>query len=82
MLARLYRPRERRPRIRTGMALRLMQLRQAQQEVRRRGLSIVRKVELTPEDRRRVEECISLLYEIEDFAERLQRAGEKWKIYV
>jgi hypothetical protein len=44
------------------------------------GFSIVRKVELTPLDRIAVEELISLFYEIEDFIERLQRTGEKWKI--
>jgi hypothetical protein len=64
------------------MARRLLELRNAKAEVRRRGLAIVRKPDLTPDDRRKVEELISLFYEIEDFAERLQRAGEKWKIYV
>jgi hypothetical protein len=80
MLLRRFRPRERRPRIRSGIALRLVGLRRTQAEVRRRGLAIVRKPELTPEDRQKVEELIELFWEIEDFAERLKRAGEKWRI--
>lgn len=33
---------------------------------------------LTPVDRIHFEEILSLIYEIEDYAERLQRPGEKW----
>jgi hypothetical protein len=81
MLARRFRRRrELRPRIKDPLAARLMELRHTQEQIRRRGLAITEQPEMTAKDRAVVEELISLLYEIEDFAERLKRAGEKWRL--
>lgn len=41
--------------------------------------AITEQPELVAEDRRRFEECLELVSEIENYAARLTRAGEKWR---
>jgi hypothetical protein len=43
------------------------------------AVAITNKSELTRADCNRFEEYLSLIYEIEDYAARLQRPGEKWR---
>jgi hypothetical protein len=43
------------------------------------AIAITNRPELTPEDRKRFEELLELIEEINDYAARLQRPGEKWR---
>lgn len=63
----------------TYVAEKLDELRAESARLAARALAITNQPEITPKDRENFEELLQLLFEIDDYAARLQTPGEKWK---